>query len=79
MFGEETALGAVGMLILVFGIMAVFLVIIAYSFGLKKIEKRKVSSSHKMERELTKKHSSSEKYTIFHSLVEALKEEEKKR
>ena len=79
MFGEETALGATGMLILVFVTMAVFLVMIAYGFGLRKTEKREVSPSHKMERDLTKKPPSSKDYTIFHALIEALKEEEKKR
>jgi len=78
MFGEETALGAVGMLILVFLTMIAFLIVVAYGFGLKKIEKRKVSSSHKIERKMTKEPPSSGNYTIFHALVEALKEEEKK-
>ena len=38
MFGE-TALGAMGMLTLLFLIMVVFLIVVAYGFGLKKTKK----------------------------------------
>jgi len=40
----ETTFGAVGMLILLFLITIAFLIIIAYGFGLKKIEKRRVNA-----------------------------------
>ena len=86
---EETALGACGMLIFLFLIMIAFVMVWGWILftredKMKGTSKRilkdeKYRSSHKTEGELAEKHSSSEGYTIFHALFEALKEEEKKR
>ena len=86
---EEMAFEAGGMLIFLILIIITLVVVwglILFTGGDKmkgtnkrRLKDEKYCSSHKTEEELTKKHSSSEGYTIFHALFEALKEEEKKR
>ncbi len=86
---EEIAFEAGGMLI--FLILVIITLVMVWGLILftgedkmrgknkRRLKDEKYRSSHKTEGELTKKPSSSEGYTIFHALFEALKEEEKKR
>ena len=72
---EEIALEAASILVFFFLVMMALIVICGLMF-LPRGEKTERTNTRKSK---SKRYSSSENYTIFRTLIEALKEEEKKR